>query len=83
MLMVLQAITNLPEKVGVTANLSLSYRAPTMADQVNYLIVEKDAFLSSCQFVVIKTSLQEVKGRKATVTGRVEDLKGTLLVEAT
>lgn len=44
MLMVLQAITNLPEKVGVTANLSLNYRAPTMADQVNYLIVEKDAF---------------------------------------
>lgn len=61
------AISNLPEKVGVTANLSLNYRAPTMADQ----------------FVVIKTSLQEVKGRKATVTGRVEDLDGTLLVEAT
>ncbi|PPQ64053.1 hypothetical protein CVT24_008866 [Panaeolus cyanescens] len=60
------AICNLPEKVGVTANLSLNYRAPTMADQ----------------FVVIKTKIQEVKGRKATVTGRVEDLNGTVLVEA-
>ncbi|KAF8186814.1 mitochondrial protein [Pholiota molesta] len=60
------AIMNLPEKVGVTATLSLNYRAPTMADQ----------------FVVIKTEIQEVKGRKAFVTGRVEDMKGTVLVEA-
>jgi acyl-CoA thioesterase FadM len=62
----LQAIVNLPEKVGVTAQLSLNYRAPTMADQ----------------FIVIKTKLGEVKGRKAYVTGRVETLDGTLLVEA-
>ncbi|KAF5311858.1 hypothetical protein D9619_003773 [Psilocybe cf. subviscida] len=60
------AISNLPEKVGVTATLSLSYRAPTMADQ----------------FIVIKTKLGEVKGRKAFVSGSVEDLKGTVLVEA-
>jgi hypothetical protein len=33
--------------------------------------------------VIIKTQLVEVKGRKATVSGRVEDLKGTHLVEAT
>ena len=32
--------------------------------------------------MVIKTRLDEVKGRKATVSGRVEDLKGTVLVEA-
>ncbi|PPQ88271.1 hypothetical protein CVT25_005434 [Psilocybe cyanescens] len=60
------AISNFPEKVGVTAQLTLDYRAPTMADQ----------------FVVIKTRIQDVKGRKATVSGRVEDLNGTLLVEA-
>ncbi|KAF6741933.1 mitochondrial protein [Ephemerocybe angulata] len=60
------AIINLPEKVGVTAQLSLNYRAPTMADQ----------------FVVIKTKIGEVKGRKAHVSGRVEALDGTLLVEA-
>ncbi len=33
-LMFSQAIINLPDKVGVTANLSLNYRAPTRADQV-------------------------------------------------
>ncbi|KAJ7698274.1 mitochondrial protein [Mycena rosella] len=60
------AILNLPEKVGVTATLSLTYRAPTRADQ----------------FVILKTQLLEVKGRKVTVSGRVEDLQGTLLVEA-
>jgi len=60
------AITNLPEKVGVTATLALNYRAPTRADQ----------------FIVLKTRLVELKGRKATVTGRVEDLEGTLLVDA-
>ncbi|KAF9561491.1 Thioesterase/thiol ester dehydrase-isomerase [Agrocybe pediades] len=60
------AISNLPEKVGVTAQLTLNYRAPTMADQ----------------FVVIKTKIDQLKGRKATVTGRVEDLNGTVLVEA-
>jgi len=60
------AIINLPAKVGVTAKLALSYRAPTRADQ----------------FIVIKTKLVEHKGRKAVVSGRIEDLDGTLLVEA-
>jgi acyl-CoA thioesterase FadM len=57
---------NLPERIGVTAILNLSYRAPTKADQ----------------FVVIKTRLVDVKGRKANVSARVEDMNGTLLVEA-
>ncbi|KAJ7434860.1 HotDog domain-containing protein [Mycena latifolia] len=60
------AISNLPDKVGVTATLSIKYRAPTRADQ----------------FIVIKTQLVDVKGRKAVVKGRVEDAEGTLLVEA-
>ncbi|KAK7019161.1 hypothetical protein VNI00_018193 [Paramarasmius palmivorus] len=60
------AINNLPERVGVTAKLELDYRAPTKADQ----------------FIVIKTELVHAKGRKAQVKGRVEDLHGTLLVEA-
>ncbi|KAL0572086.1 hypothetical protein V5O48_009880 [Marasmius crinis-equi] len=60
------AINNLPEKIGVTAKLSVNYRAPTMADQ----------------FIVIRTELVEVKGRKAEVKGTVQDLSGTLLVEA-
>ncbi|KAF8060710.1 mitochondrial protein [Lyophyllum atratum] len=60
------AIANLPDKVGVTAQLTLNYRAPTRADQ----------------FVVIRTFLEEAKGRKVTVSGRVEHLDGTVLVEA-
>ncbi|KIY50837.1 Thioesterase/thiol ester dehydrase-isomerase [Fistulina hepatica ATCC 64428] len=60
------AINNLPEKVAVTAKLTIGYRAPTMADQ----------------FIVIKTKLDEVKGRKALISARVEDLNGTLLAEA-
>lgn len=60
------AIVNLPDKVGVTANLALNYRAPTRADQ----------------FIVIRTSLIEAKGRKTIVKGRVEELNGALLVEA-
>ncbi|THU93997.1 Thioesterase/thiol ester dehydrase-isomerase [Dendrothele bispora CBS 962.96] len=62
-----QAIVNLPSRVGVTATLNISYRAPTKADQ----------------FIVIKTKLDELKGRKAFVSARVEDMNGTLLVEAT
>ncbi|KAJ7653642.1 HotDog domain-containing protein [Mycena polygramma] len=60
------AITNLPAKVGVTATLDLSYRAPTKADQ----------------FIVLKTKLLDLNGRKATVSGRAEDLQGNLLVDA-
>lgn len=29
---------NLPDKVGVTANLTLNYRAPTKADQVCLIV---------------------------------------------
>ena len=36
----------------------------------------------SRQFIVIKTRIGEVNGRKATVSGTVEDLQGTVLVEA-
>lgn len=63
---VVQALLNLPEKIGVTATLNLSYRAPTRADQ----------------WIVIKTRLVEAKGRKARVEGTVEDLQGNVLVEA-
>lgn len=34
------------------------------------------------QFIVIKTKVKEIKGRKAYVEGRIEDMQGTLLVEA-
>ncbi|KDQ65077.1 hypothetical protein JAAARDRAFT_28741 [Jaapia argillacea MUCL 33604] len=60
------AIQNLPDKIGVTANLNINYRAPTRADQ----------------FIVMKTRLIEAKGRKTQVSARLEDLQGTLLAEA-
>lgn len=61
-----QSILNLPEKIAVTANLSLNYRAPTRADQ----------------FIVMRTRVVEMKGRKITVAGTVETLDGNVLVEA-
>jgi len=60
------AIKSLPDQVGVTAYLSIDYRAPTKADQ----------------FIVIKTRLTEVKGRKAWVEGHIEDTNGNVLAEA-
>ncbi|TBU40841.1 Thioesterase/thiol ester dehydrase-isomerase [Dichomitus squalens] len=60
------ALLNLPEKVGVTANLNINYKAPTRADQ----------------FIVIKVRLDEAQGRKSRVSGVVEDMAGNVLVEA-
>ncbi|KAK4055419.1 hypothetical protein OIO90_003257 [Microbotryomycetes sp. JL221] len=60
------ALLALPTNIGVTATLELSYRKPTFANQ----------------FIVIKTELVDVKGRKAWVKGHIEDLDGQTLVEA-
>ncbi|KAH9925870.1 Thioesterase/thiol ester dehydrase-isomerase [Epithele typhae] len=60
------ALLNLPEKVGVTANLTINYKAPTRADQ----------------FIVIKVRLIEAQGRKSRVEGTVEDMSGNVLVES-
>ncbi|KAF3910227.1 hypothetical protein ABW21_db0203235 [Orbilia brochopaga] len=64
----------LPNKVGMTANLNVNYRAPCKANQ----------------FVIIKAETTKVEGRKAWVSGRLESLPepgasgdGKLLVEAT
>ncbi|KAG8709881.1 hypothetical protein FRC09_000419 [Ceratobasidium sp. 395] len=53
------ALLNLPAKVGVTANLSINYRAPARADQ----------------FISIRTRLEKLEGRKATVTGEVRSVE--------
>jgi len=60
------AMHNLPEKIGVTANLTINYRAPTRADQ----------------FIVFRIHLLEVKDRKSRVSATIEDLDGNVLVEA-
>jgi len=57
---------NLPDKIGVTANLSINYRAPTRADQ----------------FILIRIRLLEASGRKARASATVEDLDGNVLTEA-
>lgn len=62
------ALLNLPAKVGVTANLSVNYRAPTRADQ----------------FITIHTRLDKVNGRKVTVSGTIASVEGgEVLAEAT
>lgn len=60
------AIKNLPDKVGVTASLTVNYRAPTTADQ----------------WVMVKVDLDSAQGRKAKVTGRIENLSGAVLADA-
>jgi hypothetical protein len=61
----------LPNKIGVTANLNIDYRAPAMANQ----------------YVALRAETIQVEGRKAWVEGRIETLPadGTepvVLVEA-
>lgn len=51
----------LPNKIGVTANLTINYRKPTRADQLVMLVA--------------KTT--KVEGRKAWVEGRIESLPTT------
>lgn len=53
------ALLNLPAKVGVTANLSVNYRAPARADQ----------------FIAIHTRLDSVNGRKVTVSGTITSVE--------
>ncbi|KAG8778572.1 hypothetical protein FRC15_010665 [Serendipita sp. 397] len=60
------AVANFPARIGVTAWLKIDYRAPTRADQ----------------FVVFKTKVDKVEGRKVFVSGQMEDVEGNLLVQA-
>lgn len=83
-----QALMNLPEKVGVTAKLSINYRAPTRADQVAslYLLLGSRTQIYSIallQFIVFRVHLLEAAGRKARVSATVEDLDGNVLLDAT
>ncbi|KDN37607.1 hypothetical protein RSAG8_10012, partial [Rhizoctonia solani AG-8 WAC10335] len=53
------ALLNLPAKVGLTANLSINYRAPARADQ----------------FIAIHTHLDKASGRKVTVSGTITSVE--------
>ncbi|KAI0553380.1 Adenylylsulfate kinase-domain-containing protein [Xylaria curta] len=62
----------LPNKMGMTANLNINYRAPARADS----------------YVVLRATTTKVEGRKAWVEGRIETLVGEgetpiVLAEAT
>lgn len=57
---------NLPSQIAVTATLEVKYKAPTKADQ----------------FIVVRTKVEKIDGRKATLAGHIEDLDGKLLVQA-
>jgi 3'-phosphoadenosine 5'-phosphosulfate synthase len=62
----------LPNKIGMTANLNINYRAPAHAEQ----------------FVVLRAKTTNVEGRKAWVQGHIETLVGdgetpVVLAEAT
>lgn len=66
------AFAALPSHVGVTANLSVNYRAPCRAGQ----------------YLVLRATLTKAEGRKAWVEGRIETLpqgdeKPAVLAEAT
>jgi hypothetical protein len=75
-----------PARIIVTANLSINYRAPTKADQVIRItsllihVLLRNGFF---QFIVIKTSVTEQKGRKVLVSAVVEDMNGNILQDAT
>ncbi len=83
-----QALLNLPEKIGVTANLSINYRAPTRADQVASLYLflgsrtQQIHSITLLQFIVFRVHLLEATGRKARVSATIEDLDGNVLLEA-
>ncbi|KZT51539.1 hypothetical protein CALCODRAFT_442901, partial [Calocera cornea HHB12733] len=72
-----QAFLNLPSHLGVTATLTVNYRAPLIIVLCN--AIDTDVF---DQFIVIETKLDSVQGRKANVSGRIYDLEGKLLVES-
>ncbi|WVQ79912.1 hypothetical protein IAT38_002013 [Cryptococcus sp. DSM 104549] len=61
------ALMNLPSRIGVTANLNINYRSPCMADQ----------------FVIVRTKVDEIKGRKCIASATMETLNGDRVVDAT
>ncbi|WWC59597.1 uncharacterized protein I303_102155 [Kwoniella dejecticola CBS 10117] len=61
------ALLNLPSNIGVTANLNINYRSPCMADQ----------------FVIVRTKLETIKGRKSVVSGYMETTSGERIADAT
>ncbi|ORX33970.1 HotDog domain-containing protein [Kockovaella imperatae] len=60
------ALLNIKTHIGVTASLTINYKSPCMADQ----------------FVVLRTKLDKMDGRKVWVSGSMETLDGIVVAEA-
>ncbi|KAI5480505.1 MFS polyamine transporter [Pseudohyphozyma bogoriensis] len=60
------AFFHLPSHIGVTATLTVDYKAPTFANQ----------------YLVMRGTIGEVKGRKAWVEAQLESVDGTVLAKA-
>ena len=75
---------NVPDKVAVTATLTVDYKAPTKADQVLFIcyffVVPRLTRFN--QFVIFRCKVIELKGRKAFVEGTAEDVHGNILATA-
>lgn len=85
---------NLPSHIGVTASLTINFKSPCQADQVsshqiscsNYIRRREMRTMSvwlMYQFVIVRTKLDKVSGRKATVSGTMETLDGEKVADAT
>ncbi|KAL1914675.1 uncharacterized protein VTP21DRAFT_8086 [Calcarisporiella thermophila] len=61
------ALPNLPGNVGFTANLNINYRRPCFSNQ----------------FVVIRSKLEKLEGRKAYTEASISDLEGNVFVDGT
>ena len=83
----LQALLNIPSKIGVTATLNVQYKKPTKADQVSQSQSSKRLCIlltrfGGRQFIVVRTELDSVAGRKVNVSGSIESLDGEILATA-
>jgi hypothetical protein len=81
----LKALLNIPSKIGVTATLNVQYKKPTKADQVSCSPLSKaSGRLADMgrKFIVVRTELDSIAGRKVNVSGSIESLDGEILATA-
>ena len=87
-----QALLNLQSHIGVTASITINFKSPCTADQVSRgadssrdfhqscLLISSDAVIA--QFVILRTKLESITGRKIWVAGSMETLEGVKVADA-
>ena len=85
-----QALLNLQSHIGVTASITINFKSPCTADQVSRganssrhlttLVSSSDTVMA--QFVILRTKLEIINGRKIWVTGSMETLEGVKVADA-